>query len=34
MLTRSLPVELVFKDGVGFDPTKLIRSVNGLLGMH
>jgi imidazolonepropionase-like amidohydrolase len=27
-------VELVFKDGVGFDPGKLIQSVNGLVGLR
>jgi imidazolonepropionase-like amidohydrolase len=27
-------VELVFKDGVGFDPGKLIQSVSGLVGLR
>jgi imidazolonepropionase-like amidohydrolase len=27
-------VELVFKDGVGFDPAKLIQSVSGLVGLR
>jgi imidazolonepropionase-like amidohydrolase len=27
-------VELVFKDGVGYDPTALIESVNGLVGLR
>jgi imidazolonepropionase-like amidohydrolase len=27
-------VELVFKDGVGFDPTKLTQSVQGLVGQR
>jgi imidazolonepropionase-like amidohydrolase len=27
-------VELVFKDGVGFDPVKLIQSVSGLVGLR
>jgi len=27
-------VELVFKDGIGFDPAKLIDSVKGLVGLH
>ena len=27
-------VKLVFKDGVGYDPDKLIRSVNGTVGLH
>ena len=27
-------VELVFKDGVGFDPAKLIQSVTELVGLR
>ena len=27
-------VQLVFKDGVGFDPVKLTRSVQGLVGLR
>jgi imidazolonepropionase-like amidohydrolase len=27
-------VELVFKDGVGFDPAKLIQSVSDLVGLR
>jgi len=27
-------VELVFKDGVGFDPAKLIASVRGKVGLY
>jgi hypothetical protein len=27
-------VELVFKDGVGFDPERLIRSVTELVGLR
>src|ERR1035438_9599058 len=27
-------VELVFKDGVGFDPAKLIQSVSGMVGLR
>jgi len=27
-------VEMVFKDGVGYDPGKLIESVTGLVGLR
>ena len=27
-------VETVFKDGVGYDPAKLVRSVEGLMGLR
>jgi hypothetical protein len=27
-------VQMVFKDGMGFDPAKLIRSVQGLVGQR
>ena len=27
-------VEIVFKDGIGYDPAKLIRSVEGLMGLR
>jgi imidazolonepropionase-like amidohydrolase len=27
-------VETVFKDGVGYDPAKLMRSVEGLMGLR
>ena len=27
-------VEIVFKDGVGYDPAKLVRSVEGLMGLR
>lgn len=27
-------VEIVFKDGVGYDPAKLIESVHGMVGLH
>jgi imidazolonepropionase-like amidohydrolase len=27
-------VEIVFKDGVGYDPAKLVESVRGLVGMR
>ena len=27
-------VETVFKDGVGYDPEKLIQSVTGLMGLR
>lgn len=27
-------VEIVFKDGVGYDPAKLIKSVTGLVGLR
>jgi hypothetical protein len=27
-------VELVFKDGVGYDPAKLLDSVRGQVGFH
>jgi imidazolonepropionase-like amidohydrolase len=27
-------VELVFKDGIGYDSQKLIRSVQGAVGLH
>jgi hypothetical protein len=27
-------VELVFKDGIGFDPAKLVQSVSGLVGLR
>jgi hypothetical protein len=27
-------VEVVFKDGVGYDPDKLIQSVTGLVGLR
>jgi cytosine/adenosine deaminase-related metal-dependent hydrolase len=27
-------VETVFKDGVGYDPKKLVRSVEGLMGVR
>jgi hypothetical protein len=27
-------VELVFKDGVGYDPAALIQSVSGLVGLR
>jgi len=27
-------VKMVFKDGVGYDPDKLIRSVTGQVGLH
>jgi hypothetical protein len=27
-------VEMVFKDGIGYDSTKLIESVRGVLGLH
>ncbi len=27
-------IKLVFKDGVGYDPSKLLDSINGSAGLH